>query len=339
MDPFFIIGTERSGTNLLRLILNAHSGIAIPHPPHIMKNFFSLEPLYGDLSVDTRFKRLISDVVKMVELHPYPWEVSIDRERIFYEAKQRDLINIFFAIYEQYRESTGKRRWGCKSTFMVYHVALIRHYYPRAQFIFMVRDGRDVAASARKTIFNRYNVYYTANLWKKEQQLGISWLRRLSGDNICLVKYEDILSRPTETVQSLCSFLHEPYEENMLNFFSTQEARKSGGLSAAWKNTSSPILKDNCGKFKIELKPREIRLFESIACHELNCFSYDLCRPLHILEGINARGVKFKIRYFIEEIFYMITVQLKHLCTDKNSMLRIKKYWFLKLVRIIRAIQ
>ena len=339
MDPFFIIGTERSGTNLLRLILNAHSGLAIPHPPHIMKNFFPLEPFYGDLTVDMRFKRLISDVVKMVELHPYPWEVSIDRDRIFQEVKHRDLINVFFAIYEQYRENTGKRRWGCKSTFMVYHVALIRYYYPRAQFLFMVRDGRDVAASARKTIFNRYSVYYTAKLWKKEQQLGLSWLRRLSDENIFLVKYEDLLSRPSEVVQSICSFLHEPYEGAMLDFFSTPEAKKSGGLSAAWKNTASPILKDNCGKFKTELKPREIDLFESIACNELNCFSYDLGRPLHILEGINARGIKFRISYFIEEILCMIAVQLRHLCKDKNSLLRIKKYWFLKFVRIIRAIQ
>lgn len=40
-SPIFIIGTERSGTNLLRLILNAHPNIALPHPPHIMKIFSS----------------------------------------------------------------------------------------------------------------------------------------------------------------------------------------------------------------------------------------------------------------------------------------------------------
>jgi len=72
MDPIFIIGTERSGTNLLRPILNSHFHIAIPHPPHIMKNFYKLEPLYTDLNKDAQFKRLIKDVVAMVELHPYP---------------------------------------------------------------------------------------------------------------------------------------------------------------------------------------------------------------------------------------------------------------------------
>ena len=150
MNPIFIIGTERSGTNLLRLILNSHPNIAIPHPPHIMKNFFKLEPLYSDLSKDVNFKKFIQDVVRMVELHPYPWEIRIDKNRVFQDVKDRNLISIFFAVYAQHLEATHKKRWGCKSTFMLYHVALIRRYYPCAKFIYMVRDGRDVAASAKK---------------------------------------------------------------------------------------------------------------------------------------------------------------------------------------------
>lgn len=339
MDPLFIIGTERSGTNLLRLILNSHPNIAIPHPPHIIKNFFKLEPLYGDLSRDANFKRLIWDVVKMVELHPYPWEIKIDRDRIFREVRERNLINVFFAIYDQYLESTHKKRWGCKSTFMIYHVALIRQYYHRAQLLYMVRDGRDVAASAKKSIFNHYSVYYTAQLWKKEQQLGIYWLHKLSKDDIFLIKYEELLGNPEGILRALCAFLNEPYQENMLNFFDTPEAQKGCSLSAAWKNTANPIIKDNFGKFKTELRPREIDLFEAIAAQELDYFSYELAKPLYVLEGIQARDVKFKITYLIEEIFLMVKVQLKHIFTDKNNLLRFKKYWFLKVIRIIRAIQ
>ena len=167
MDPIFIIGTERSGTNLLRLILNSHPNISIPHPPHILKNFFGLEPFYSDFSIDDNFRLLIKDVARMVELHPYPWGIKIDKEKIFSQAGERNLINVYFAIYNQYLESTGKKRWGCKSTFMIDHVGLVRKYYPSAKFIYMVRDGRDVAFSAKQAIFNRYAVYYIARLWKK----------------------------------------------------------------------------------------------------------------------------------------------------------------------------
>lgn len=336
--PFCIIGTERSGTNLLRLILNSHRDIAIPHPPHIMKNFFKLEPLYGDLNNDANFKKLISDVVRSVELHPYPWEIRIDKEKILRDAKERNLINVFFCVYDQYLESTGKKMWGCKSTFMIYHVALIRRYYPKAKFIYMVRDGRDVAVSAKKTIFNHYSVYYTAQLWKKEQEIGIYWLNKLPETEILLARYEDILSKPEATVKSICAFLGEPYQDSMLNFFDTREAKKSGSISSAWKNTSQPILKNNFQKFSAELKKDEVDLFEAIAGQELDYFSYPLSNPFYVSEGARARGIKFRIAYFFEEFFLMAAVQLKSLFTDKNKTLRFKKFWFLKFVRIIRAI-
>ncbi len=339
MEPIFILGTERSGTNLLRLILNSHPDIAIPHPPHIMKNFFQLEPLYADLSKDNNFKKLIADVVKMVQLHPYPWGIKIDREKIFQDAKDRSLISIYFAVYEQYLQSAHKKRWGCKSTFMLAHVALIRRYYPLAKLIYMVRDGRDVAVSARKTIFNHYSVYFTAKLWAKEQQIGIYWLNKLNKNEIYLIRYEDILGNPAETIKSLCVFLNEPYQENMLNFFNTKEAQKSGSLSAAWKNTSSPILKDNFNKFKIELKEKEIDLFEAIAGKELDYFAYALSKPFYFSEGLRARGVKFKPVYLIEEIYLMVKVQIKHLFTDKNNLLKFKKFLFLKYIKIIRSIK
>ena len=101
-SPIFILGTERSGTNLLRLILNSHPDIAIPHPPHIMKNFFRLEPLYSDLSKDTNFKKLIWDVVRMVELHPYPWGIKIDGDKIFRNTRERNLINIYFHLQKSF---------------------------------------------------------------------------------------------------------------------------------------------------------------------------------------------------------------------------------------------
>lgn len=339
MDPIFIIGTERSGTNLLRLILNSHSNITIPHPPHILKNFFRLQPLYSDLTKDANFKTFIQDVVKMVELHPYPWEIKIDKDRIFNRAEERNLINVFFAIYDLYLESTHKKRWGCKSTFMIYHIALIMHYRPNSKFIYMVRDGRDVAVSAKKTIFNHYNVYYTAQLWKKEQQIGIYWLNKLSKDSIFLMKYEELLDSPQDTVRSLCSFLNESYQDNMLNFFKTEEAKKSVGISAAWSNTSKPIMKHNFGKFMVELSKKEIDLFEAIAGAELDYFSYRLTQPFYVSEGARGRGIKFKFSYLVEEKFLAVKTQIKYLFSDRNNLLRYKKFWFLKFIWLVRTLR
>lgn len=344
MNPIFIIGTERSGTNLMRLILNSHSNIFIPHPPHILKNFFKLEPLYSNLTNDENFKQLIHDVVRTIELHPYPWQIEIDKEKVFRTVKERNLINIFFAIYNLYLEATGKKRWGCKSTFMINHVALIRHYYPSSKFIYMVRDGREVAASAKKTIYNHYHIYYIARLWKKEQQTGIYWLNKLSAKDIYLIRYEDILKNPINSIKSLCSFLEEPYQENMLNFFKTDEAKKCASICPSWANTDKPIKKDNYEKYKTELNPSEIALFESIAAPELDWFSYQLTTPFYLSESACARGANVKIIYFLEEFFFMLYVQIKYYIYNnsiqrRSCHKRYKKFWFLKLTRIIRIIK
>lgn len=334
-SPIFIIGTERSGTNLLRLILNAHPNIAIPHPPHIMRNFSGLIPLYHELGKDANFKRLIGDVVRSVELHHYPWGIRLDSGRIFKEAKGRDLISIFFCIYNQFLESTGKGRWGCKSTFMLLHVESVLKCYPPARFIYMARDGRDVAASAKKTIFNRYSVYYTAGLWRDEQRICIRWLNELPKENIMLLRYEDLLREPEGSIRTVCSFIREDYNPAMLDFFKTEEARKSSSISDAWRNTGSPIIRDNLMKYCGELTEDEIDLFEAIAGRELGLLSYALKNPRYTKEG----EAGFRLRYLIEEWLLMLKVQLKYLFIDRNNFLRFRKFLFLKSLSVRRRIR
>ena len=68
-DPLYIIGTERSGSNLLRVMLNAHSGIVLPHPPHILRYFSPLEKAYGDFEESENLSRLVSDVLRLIVGH------------------------------------------------------------------------------------------------------------------------------------------------------------------------------------------------------------------------------------------------------------------------------
>jgi sulfotransferase family protein len=336
MNPIFIIGTERSGTNLLRLILNSHSSIAVPHPPHIMKLFGPIERLYGDLRDDRNFRRLIGDICRMVELHPYPWEIKPDRERVFRRAADRNLISVYFAIYDQYLAYSGKKRWACKSTFMIEHVPDILRYHPGARFIFMVRDGRDVAVSSKSSIFNHYHVFYTAQRWKREQRLGLSWLSRLPADQILLLKYEDLIREPLNAAKGICSFLGERFEGAMLEHHRTAEAKKSGSLCVSWENTSQPVISGNAEKFRKHLSKKEIRLFEAIAFNELGDLGYPLTHPRDSLAGMHDTMMKPAIHYRLSEIFLALRAQAKHLLRDRSSATRLKKMLYLGYVRMRR---
>ena len=80
---------RRNGLNLLRLILNSHSRIAVPHPPHIVRYFAPLEPLYGELAQDGPFRALVADILRLLDTHIYQWDVPIDTERVVREATPR----------------------------------------------------------------------------------------------------------------------------------------------------------------------------------------------------------------------------------------------------------
>jgi len=335
--PIFIIGTERSGTNLLRLMLDAHPDIAVPHPPHILKNFFDLEPLYGDLGVDSRFMTLINDVLGMIALHPYPWRINLDADTIFQSCRDRSLVSIFFAIYDQYSTTKGKQRWACKSTFMIRHVALVRRYFQSAKFIYLVRDGRDVAASARETIFNHYSAYYSACLWRQEQRDGIHWLEKLGDKEILLVKYEELVHDPEITLRSLCTFLDVQFHPEMLEYFKTEEAKRSGALSEAWRNTAKPVQGESVGRFRRVLSEGDIALFETLAREELLYFSYPLKSGNSESEAFRCKNSNFRLWYLLEETARMIRVQSRYLFRDRNNILRYKKYWYLRWLRMRRA--
>lgn len=112
----FMIGTQRSGSNLLRLMLNQLPEIAAPHPPHILQRLTPLMSAYGDLQHDEHFNSLVDDVCRLVELNPVPWQgVELDRATIARRVSARSLMGVFEAVYEQATEAQDASTWCCKS--------------------------------------------------------------------------------------------------------------------------------------------------------------------------------------------------------------------------------
>jgi hypothetical protein len=326
-SPIFIIGTERSGSNLLRLILNSHSGIAVPHPPHILRYFEPLLPSYGDLSSDARFRRLAADVNTLIRLHICPWEFRPDHERAAKEARPRSLFGLYLAFYEQYREWSGKRRWGCKSTFMLDHVEMVLEELPGAKFILVVRDPRDVAASSKRSVFNPCHPHFTSLLWREQQARGASLLDRLPGSTIFLVRYEDLLLQPEEKVKEVCDFVGEAFEPGMLRYFETAEARKCSRLSLSWENTARPILKDNHGKYRTELGRGEVLLVEALTHQGMERFGYRLENSPSALRGVDPHRRRLYDR--LAEVALRLRVELRSLLRDRNHWRRWARAIFL----------
>lgn len=317
-SPLFIIGTERSGSNLLRLILNTHPRIAVPHPPHVVRFFAPLEPAYGDLAgSDRAFAALVDDVLALLRVHVYPWPIRIDRARVLREASPRDCFGIIAALYEQYREYAGKARWGCKSTFMIDHVGRILARYPDARLIYLTRDPRDVAASSRRSVFNPFHPYFTAQLWARQQRTGLALLESLPPRTILRVRYEDLISEPARTVADVCTFLGEEYDERMLRYYQTPEASRSASLSRSWENTGKGVLSNNSGKYRSELSAAEVRAVEGVARAEMERLGYAPDFPPSAPPSGLALG-----GYRLLGLWWWFRVECGSLASDRNHWLR-----------------
>src|SRR5438445_5132235 len=93
--PIFMIGIQRSGSNLLRLMLNELPEIAAPHPPHILQRMMPLVPRYGDLGKNKTFSLLVDDVCRLVERNPVPWEgVVLSRKDVAARCRNRNLVGL-----------------------------------------------------------------------------------------------------------------------------------------------------------------------------------------------------------------------------------------------------
>jgi hypothetical protein len=276
--PVLIIGTERSGSNLLRLILNEHSSIAVPHPPHFMRYFAPVVRSYGDLNDLRRRRALVRDALTLLRTHIHPWEYPIDPERVVQEAHP-SLFGVVTAIYDQYRAATGKERWGCKSTFMVDYIDEVLAVMPEAKFVWLVRDPRDVAASSRKSVFSPYHPVLTAQLWVEQQEKGFAALERLGEGQVHLLRYEDLVSEPEKGVRALSEFLGEPFEPRMLEHHRSSAAKRSAELSESWRSTGKPISAESVGRHAAALTPEETAQVELVAAPLMRRFAYDLHQP------------------------------------------------------------
>jgi hypothetical protein len=272
----FMIGTQRSGSNLLRLMLNRQPAIAAPHPPHILERFTPLLPLYGDLQTDRNFDRLIDDVCRMIELNPVPWEgVSLDRETVKDCCFDRSLMAVYGAVHDLMSEAKGAFVWCCKSLANVHFLPEIMGFFPDARFVYLYRDGRDVAVSFRKAVVGEKSFYHIARNWHYEQKLSLELRDRADPADFFSLSYEELISDTEATLRRLMGHFNIPFDEDMLSFNISEDAQATAKSGSLWANVVQPVIKDNTRKFLREATERDICIFESVAGESLDRLGYE----------------------------------------------------------------
>jgi hypothetical protein len=272
-----IIGTQRSGSNLLRLMLNQLDEIVAPHPPHILQNFFPLLDRYGDLCSEESFRLLIEDVCRFVELNPVPWtDVVLRRDKIRERCQKSSLVEVFKAVYETAAEVKGASAWCCKSMANLYYIPQIEASGLEPVYIHLFRDGRDVAMSFKKTIVGEKHSYNIARQWSEEQELCLKYTADLASSRTISVRYEDLISAPEEVMKRVCSALQIAYSDKVLQYHQSEGAKTISKAGEMWTNVARPVIKTNSGKYLKEASKDDIEIFETVAGKTLLKMGYAL---------------------------------------------------------------
>jgi hypothetical protein len=213
--PFFIVGAGRSGTTLLRLILAGHSRLHIPPETWFILPLVAELPLTGVLT-QAQVERAVT---VMTENYRWP-DMQIAAEDLRASAlalAAPALVDIIDIVYQRHLAASGKARFGDKTPIYLDIVPQLSVLYPGARFIHLIRDGRDVAIS---NIDVRWERYYQPQRfgWTRAMAKRREYAGSPLADRIMELRYEDLVSRPEETVRHVCDFLSEAFEPAMLDW-------------------------------------------------------------------------------------------------------------------------
>ena len=272
-----LIGTQRSGSNLLRLMLNQLDEVSAPHPPHILSIFLPLLSNYGNLNDSKNLNYLILDVIESIKLNPIKWKnFSISVDMIKSKLKNRSIFQIFSSIYELYAEQLDSKFWMCKSLKNMNYFNQIEKEKLNPIYIYIYRDGRDVDLSFKKTIIGPKHSYFTAKKWLNDQIICKKIKTNVPRSRFISVKYEDLILDPKKILSGICEKIKIKYNDKVLDYYKSEESKVSALAGQMWHNLSKPILKNNRSKFIKSLKKDELKIFESIAIKPLKNLGYNL---------------------------------------------------------------
>lgn len=271
--PLFIVGCGRSGTTLLQVLIDHYSQIAIPVESHLFKNFTELFPRYGNLCVPRNLRTLVRDLLHDVRIKN--WRLGIDVETFCRTLPTPDVRHVIAHLFSLYASKAGKRRWGDKSPGHAYYLREITRYFPEAQIIHVVRDGRDVVVSSRRAFMGKPSILANARNWSRRVSTCDAFERQAPLGTFFTLRYEDLVAHPQDVMGNVLAFLGEPkrkIEQTVPKTMLAQAYRTSRVQQAL----AQPISGRNVGSYRHALSPREVALFEGVTSEVLVRHGYSL---------------------------------------------------------------
>ena len=269
--PVFIIGSQRSGTTMLRLMLNAHPNLSVPFESNFIVETYKALANYGDLSSKYNIRQLLDDISEDTFVKR---GLLIEDKETILEAAPKTYAELIEAIYSVYARKRGKIRWGDKDPSYVTDIDVLYKLFPNCSVVHIVRDGRDVAGSLKNLDWGSKNLQKLARDWQWQVILAHK-MGAMLGDQYFEVMYEDLVREPKIYLQKICIFIGEEFSDEMLNYHKEARSEIPTDSIKYHESSVSPPNVDKVQMWKRKMTKAELIIFEQVAGETLSLFGYE----------------------------------------------------------------
>jgi hypothetical protein len=275
--PLLVGGCPRSGTTLLRTLLDNHPALAVPPETDFVIPLWVRRGRYRDLR-DPRVRRRLAEWI-----FDTPWRggnrlraglVERDEAVARVAAAPPTLGSLFSAAFGVFADAHGKPRWGDKRPGYAVYLDMVFALFPDAQFINLIRDPRAAAASQTRAPWyrdgRRLSVQAGAANWAVAVDRVDAYADRLRPDQLLDVRYEDLVLDPRGTLARVCAFAGlEPKLDEMI------EGPREEAFRPGWHDrVAEPISAAPLDRWRNDLTARQVALVEHAAGPHLARFGY-----------------------------------------------------------------
>jgi hypothetical protein len=300
-----ICGFQRSGNTMCANIIGSHSNAAVP-----IGNIFFWTFIYnkfGNQLFDKNNSQFIQEAIESKIGESF---LNFDKNQMkelaecMANGSEVNLKRLIDCSLSLYKSSKRKFFVGVKDPGAEKYTKEILNIYPKCKIVHLIRKPYSVIASKKVYLggdtANNIDPIFINQL-KESMSLSIN-NNSLYSNNYHVVKYEDIVNDPSETINQMCIFLNLEYEEEMLNMSGNKD----------WKGTNSSFDKDSFrGISKVGLDRREylsdfekyyitikfsslLKFYEYEVLKEYKVFKAAYLKPLVVVLLINAIRITYK---------------------------------------------
>lgn len=256
-QPVLFLSAGRSGTTLLRSMLVAGGDIAIP-PESYMLCWATLK-FHGNrgLPWPHQTKAILDLIAESPVFHLWDFDVvALQDEAAGLPTSKRNLACLLDLVYRRYAAEHFPRatRWGDQSIENTLQIQWLVRTFPRAKYLHVLRDGRDVASS---WVEQGRPVDNAVDMWRIDLE-KVGWLRkRLPDECFYEVRYEDLVAEPESTLRPLCDYAEIPYRPAMLDYWRRESTVEHKDDPALHGNLAKPVFTASVGSWRDRLTDQE----------------------------------------------------------------------------------